>query len=332
MKTETDELNIFAGADPYDDDAEPVTPAERGDLLPGDVGDGTAAPDGDPQPSVADPTAEPAEPGEPPADGEPGETTETTPAEPAEDAPKPKPKAVPYDRFKDVNDRRKSAEARVTELEAQIAKDKQPPAPKEGEQTHDQRMAELRAQYHEAILDNKMEAATELANKISATERDHLLAELHSRTGAQGREDRVTELRRDDFTATAGALEQTYPFLAEGSDSFKPEVVQEAMELFEGLWRSGKYTMPGAALEKAVAYVVREHGLEPTTDSTPTPPPVKKSDIASKVAAAAAQPPASPSGGTAPAEGPVDVDNISEEEWDALPESTRAKLRGDFLS
>jgi len=61
-------------------------------------------------------------------------------------------------------------------------------------------------------------------------------------------------------------------------------------------------------------------------------PAVKNTDIRKKVAAANSQPPQLPGdAGASRGEPSIDLNTLSQEEFDALPEATLQRLRGDIM-
>ena len=107
------------------------------------------------------------------------------------------------------------------------------------------------------------------------------------------------------------------------------------MELRQGFEATGKYT-PTQALLRAVKFVLPENTVKEA--ETPREEPKPKTDaknLRNKVDAANKQPPDTDSVGEQGnsmgknAEDPNPLD-MSEEDWDALPESTLKRMRGDL--
>ena len=111
---------------------------------------------------------------------------------------------------------------------------------------------------------------------------------------------------------------------------FDKALVDEVLDLQGGLVAQG-YT-PADALTKAARYVVGDAidgEVEPAA-----PVEKKKTDVKAKVKIANAQPQNLSSGDSSSAagDGVIDMDTITENEFDALPESKKKELRGDVLA
>jgi hypothetical protein len=107
------------------------------------------------------------------------------------------------------------------------------------------------------------------------------------------------------------------------------------IELYLGYARSGSYTRV-QALQRAATQAARIYGLTAVTDIVPEVPDnviaIKPSDPKKKAEVANSQPPAMEARAPGSSEEPViDFASMSDEEFDALPESTKRRARGDIL-
>ena len=141
----------------------------------------------------------------------------------------------------------------------------------------------------------------------------------------------------------ANELEANFPIFDAKSDEYDEAMTQEVIELRDAFIIKGENAV--AALSKAAKFVISEHGLVHTTDDAPTlageSAPSSKSDdevakkraqVARKLKAAEAQPPALPGESSASrGESSFDINSLSEDEFDALPDATLKRLRGDIL-
>lgn len=252
---------------------------------------------------------EPAAEGAEESGGEPESQSEPEPA---------REQRIPKSRFDDVNERRKAAERRAAELEAQL-KQQAPRSDYDFDAAEDA--------YADALLEGDKEKARSIRREIRAQEMAQAQA-LAQAEANQARELTHTEL---DFRQTCQALEAEFPVFRDGSEEYDQELVDEVVDMHAGFVSRG-YS-PAAAMRKAVNYVARANGLVPASEKQAPAPapaaPAPKSTVASKLDAATKQPPMQ--SGTSGGEVEPDYRNLSDTEWEALPASTVARLRGDFL-
>ncbi len=238
---------------------------------------------------------------------------------------KPKKHMVPKDRLDKVLARNRELEERLARAEAATAK----PEKKDGEKApakFDFDAAE--DDYQDAVLEGNKTKAKEIRNKIRQAERAELAAEMDAKTSNTSAADRTKEA----ILEATGEIERQFPVLDSNSKEYNEDAANEMIELYTGMVAAGK--SPLAALDKALKYVVKEYNLvnDEVEDDTPAP----KKDVKDKVKAAKSQPPKMPTKeepkkkAVDPDE--IDVANMDEDEWDALPESTKARLRGDILA
>jgi len=244
--------------------------------------------------------------------------------------PEPKPEnRIPQSRFNEVNERRKAAEQRARELEQRL-------------QSHDPSKAvqfdfeAKEAEYMEAVLDGRTKEASAIRQEIRAAEQT-AFTEMAKRQAEQARESTKAEL---EFESTVRELNQQYPTFDPESESYSQDLVDEVLEMQSGFVSRG-YS-PAAAVKRAAMYVARFHGLDnpPEEESrglseakeAPEPKPrrQKKTNVKQKLEQAAKQPPKQ-QGKSSKEEAPAKLDDMTEDEFDALPEATKARLRGDVF-
>lgn len=309
--------NIFGGEILENED---FSSADRGDAV--DSLESLIEPE--PAPVIPEePPAEPAPPSEPeePAPTDPEEPPVEEPEPPAED-PENKPtdkQLIPRARFNELNDQKKAAENRVKELEARLNSNVPPT-----QYDFDAKEKE----YMDAVLEGDHAKALALRKDIRAAEMD-LARTVATQTAAQAKEATKAEL---DFDSTVQSIETDYPAFDQTSPEYNQDLVDEALELHASFVGRG-YT-PAAAMRKAVNYVTKVNGLvaksEQTAPPAPTPPPrTQPSTVKSKLDTAASQPPMQQ--GTSGGEVEPNYAQLSDEEWDALPAATLARLRGDLM-
>lgn len=255
-------------------------------------------------------------PGAPPVEAA-AEVAQTPPA--VEDAPTPpaepeiKDIRIPKARFDEVNERRKLAEAKLQEMERQLAQTK---APVNAD------LDAMEQSYMTAVLDGDQAQALEIRRQIRAAEMratQERIAQYSSTT----REETKASLALE---ATIKELQVKYPVFDETSDAFKPEYSEEALELFQTFAQKLPRDL---AMRKAVDYVVRVNGLESPAPAPAPQPAAKPTGLKQKLEAANAQPPVVAGRSAAPSA--ADILSMTDEEFDALPVSEVRRLRGDRL-
>lgn len=122
------------------------------------------------------------------------------------------------------------------------------------------------------------------------------------------------------------------PVLDQDSDQYDDSVVDEVADLQEAFIAKG--VSPADALYRAVNYVIRNTGTGAPEQPQDRPVDKKVTDIKKNLKTASSQPPSNQkvgddNGATGMKGDVLDVADLSEEEFDALPESTLRKLRGD---
>ena len=255
-----------------------------------------------------------------------------------EPVPEPKPKAkgqtVPKSRMDEV-----IAERNELRREMEALKEAQKPAAPAAP-AYDFEGKEK--QYQELILDGEAEKATALRTEINQKTRETLSAEL-----AQEVETTIT--RKNEETAlqlAADQLQSDFPQFNEDSSDYNEALTQEVIDLRDAFIIKGE--RPVDALAKASDFVIRNHVLsapapeeETSTGLAGKAAPAKKNvdevskkraEVAKKLDAASKQPPELPGeSSSSHGEKAVDISTLSEEEFNALPEATLKRLRGDIF-
>jgi type IV secretory pathway VirJ component len=287
------------------------------------------APEEDDEPAAE--TAEEPVVAEEKAEVEPAAEPETVEvAEPeAKKAPEPEQKKpmVPKSRLDEVLAKQKALQKQLDDLMA--AKNAAETAPN----AYD--FAAKEVEYQNMVLDGQHDKAAALRQEIRQAERAQLEYEL-----TQKMEQKVTQSQQMSALQQAAAdLETNFPVFDRSSPDFNESYTQEVIDLRDAFIVKGDN--PVAALSKAAKFVIREYGLvdsgTPTLASTSSTPVVdevakKRADVARKMKAAEAQPPAMPGESSAArGEKALDIMQLSEEEFNALPAATLKRLRGDLV-
>ena len=234
-----------------------------------------------------------------------------------------KEKKVPYDRFDDVNKKRKLAEEENTRLKAQLEQYTQEKEPEP--EPYDYATQEKAAM--DALLEGDQDKYAALRSEIRTAEREETLREARkiSSLGDKQVQDNLT------FEETGARLELRYPELSTESTSYNEAAREEMLDLYVGYAKSGLYTRP-QALQKAAESAAKIYSLGATAEE-PAPDNVvrlKQPDIKKKAKAAGDQPPVMESTSVRE-EARRDISSMSDEEYAGLPESTKRRMRGDIL-
>ena len=244
----------------------------------------------------------------------------------AEEKPSKKP-MVPKARLDEVLAKQKALQKQLDEIKAANEKSEEAP------EAYDFDAKEV--EYQNMVLDGETEKAVALRREIRQAERAQLEYEMRqemTQTVSQDRE--MTALQQ-----AAAAMEEAYPVFDKNSESYNEDYTNEVVELRDMFMVKGYDAV--AALSRAVKYVVSDHGLDEVQESAPSlagkPQKTdelakKRAQVGKKLKAAEAQPPELPGESSSMhGEKAIDIANMTEEEFDALPEATLKRLRGDIL-
>ena len=247
--------------------------------------------------------------------------------QPKETTKKSKPNhMIPKARLDEVLDKLKASQKELEDLKT--ASTPPPDAP----EAYD--FDEKEAEYMNLVLDGQQKEAVALRQQIRTAEKTQLEWEMSQK---------MAETVSFNQTATtlqraASELEATFPVFDKTSDQYSEEMTQEVIELRDAFIIKGED--PVAALSKAAAFVVKSNELI-TAEEQPaladsTAPKVdevakKRGEVTKKLSQAKAQPPELPGESSSTrGEKPINLANMSEEEFNALPAATLKRLRGDL--
>ena len=326
----TEQLAYYGG----DGDEIEVDEADRGDVVIPEDDDGEEADDAD------EPKEEPS--GEEEVQGDDDDADEAEGEDEAVDEsddddsegdedPAPKPdKGIPRHRFNEVNQRMRDAEAENASLRAEREAGKVETVDK-----FDFDAAE--EEYMGLLLDGKTKDASAARRVIREAEKAEIKAEARAET--------MTEVDSTHAERVLNALtteaENLFPQFDAKAAEFDPAIVAKTVTFMRGYQAQGE--TPDDAFISALADSIEFFGLDdteslgnvvtPKTGKTVTKKdPIRK--VKEKIAASkrAVKPLADAGQGSADAGTVIpDIDQMSEDELDALPESMLARMRGDIL-
>lgn len=254
-----------------------------------------------------------------------------------EDDGKPKKKVdqgIPRSRFNEVNERMKRAEAKIAQLES-TDKAKEDAA----EEQYDFDAAE--ENYMALLLDGKTKEAAAQRKEIREAEEARFIAKATSTTKSEVSLDQQQEA----LNKLSSEAEQMFPMFDENSDDYNQEATDKVIVFMRG------YASQGMNLDDAfvagLADVLEIYNVDTgsqgdgdTKDEDEEKPskktrkkkPIKKVKKKLDDAKKQGQTPAGEGKGSADAGVAVpDIEQMTDEELDALPAEKLARLRGDFV-
>ena len=186
------------------------------------------------------------------------------------------------------------------------------------------------AEYQQLVLDGEADKATALRTEIRNAEREQMMFEVQQKMGQTVQQSQEAI----QLQTTANLIQEQYPILDENSQEYNKDMADEVIDLRDAFIVQGYQAAD--ALTKATKYVVGTNTPEPAQAPAPKQQAAveqkkKKATVKKKIAASQSQPPDLQGQGNAErGEGTLDVNALSEDEFNALPEETLRRLRGDF--
>jgi len=240
---------------------------------------------------------------------------------------KPTRPMVPKSRLDEVLNKQKALQKQLDDMKAaqQPAED----APEE------YNFSEKEMEYQNAVLDGEAEKAAQLRAEIRQAERAQIQYEMNQKmTDAVSQNQQASALQQ-----AATALEAEFPIFDAKSEQYDEALTQEVIELRDAFMIKGENAV--AALSKAAKYVISENSLIDATPSLASGEAPKKAvdemakkraEVSRKLKVADSQPPEmAGEGASIRGEKGLDLNNLSEDEFNALPEATLKRLRGDIV-
>jgi len=265
-------------------------------------------------------------------DGDTPEEEEVAAEAPEEVAPtKTKKPMVPKSRLDEVLSKQKALQKQLDDMKAaQVVAES---APEEYD------FATKEVEYQTLVLDGEAEKAAALRQEMRKAEREQMAFEMRQEmTQTVNQNQQATALQ-----TAATDLEVNFPVFDQNSESYNAEYTQEVIDLRDAFITQGLGAVE--ALGKAANFVVKSYDLvEAEADEgsalSGSKAPARRADevakkraeVSRKLRAADAQPPELPGESSANrGEKGLDVASMSEDEFNALPEATLKRLRGDIV-
>lgn len=181
--------------------------------------------------------------------------------------------------------------------------------------------------YMQAVRDGEDDKALEIRDAIRTAERaEHTAA---------SREDTVEVDDKAAMVRAAAAIEENFPQFVKGHAEFNQEATDRVVKMRNALIASGSSMV--SALNEAVEFVVNKYGFDKPLEEVPDPKVVnlddkRKKDTAKKIDLQKKQPPdMDGEGERSRSQSEIDLNEMSEDEFNALPETTKRRLRGDII-
>lgn len=278
---------------------------------------------------------EPAAEGDQPTEGD----QQKPDAEPQADAAKaedekPKPERnrnlIARHRYNYQKQQRDLAEQRATELErqAKALKEENERLKAQGESTTTNELEQQINDFDLKIEEARIDGDAKEAARLRAEQRklEQQLVQGAFQRDEPPRVDEMSVIQRASenlkLEQTIATLEQQYPMLEEGNEQFDADLSNEVMDNYELFVR--KYP-PSVAMERAVTYVTRAHGVDPAGDNA-----ARQTNVSRNAKAAAAQPPSLDDVGmdssAAGASQKQDVMAMSQDDFESLSDEEIEKM------
>lgn len=225
---------------------------------------------------------------------------------------------IPRHRYDSAAQRAKEAEAKLAAYEAEVNKTKA----KDPVDDYEAQLAELDLKQAKLLADGEYEAAAKIAQQTRAIDRKRMEEEFENRS-THSSNATIEQIRLDQAIDT---ITTTYSVLNPESEDYDQSAVDEVLSLQRAFVSSGKN--PTQALHDAVHYA--------RIEGTPAPAAEKKrkTDVGKNLDTQKRTPPDTGKAGadsdTSGMKDKIpDINSLSEEEFDALPEATLRRMRGD---
>lgn len=244
---------------------------------------------------------------------------------------------IPKARFDEAvgkeREAREAAERRAAELERQLAERQQTQAATVEIETLEAKVSELEVKYAQLLADGETEDAAKVRQEIRQSER--AIARYEAQQDAKQTTSQILEAER--FELAVAKLEAEHSFLNPKSEDYDAEVVEMILDRQASLVNRG--TAPSKALTDATAFILKRLAPPAKTEEQGLTAAAKVDDrkaaqVAKNLDVQNRQPPSMKGVGLDSdklgEKGLPSIASMTAEEFAALPEATKARLRGDL--
>lgn len=236
---------------------------------------------------------------------------------------------IPKHRFDEISDKLKKRDEELEALRQQIDALVEDKTAEPEPEPYDYETKEKEAL--DAVLEGDAEKYARIQSEIRAQLKTEAIAEA-KKNASQGDESVREQLL---FEETGAKIEAEFPQLDVNSEQFEAEARQELIDLYVGYAATGQLSR-AEALQKAAEKVVRMYDYNNQATEEPEDGKVvklqkKKSNPKKKQEVADKQPPVMEGTAEHQDEPKFDFSSMSDEEFEALPEATKRRARGDIL-
>jgi hypothetical protein len=248
---------------------------------------------------------------------------------------------IPKSRFDEAvgkeREAREAAERRAAELERQLQAGEQQVARTEQIEQIEAQISALEEKHADLLLDGNAKEAAAVMKQIRMAERQIATAEAEQRATM-----RINQtLEKQTFNATVARIEADFPQFNPESESFDADLVELVLSKQQTLMRS-EGLAPSAAMDKAARDVAERFLKQPEPKEEPkglaaakVAEDRKAAQLAKNLDTMKKQPASMKDVGIdsdkAGKQSEIDVSSMTVDELNALPASTLAKLRGDYV-
>jgi hypothetical protein len=249
------------------------------------------------------------------------------------DAPAKKGGSIPKDRFDDVNAKRKAAEEELADLRNRLKALEEggkpaDPEPKEEPADPRAKLKELRAARKTALDDGELDEFDRLDAEIQEELVRIARAEFSQEQDTKSSQQKVSEA----MTAIAQDAYVAYPFLDVSKEGYDVDAVNAVTARRNELYAQGKSlpdALKQAVEEKGPRFAVLNGVTVDKTAADKLRADRKSAEVQKRASASVSQPADLKGGDGEPVR--VDVSKLSDAEFRKLPESVKARARGDIV-
>lgn len=248
---------------------------------------------------------------------------------------------IPKSRFDEAvgkeREAREAAEKRAAELERKLQAGEREAVRTEQIEAIEASIAAMEEKHAELLLDGNGKDAAKVMKEIRMAERQIATAEAESRASAQINQ----RLEAQKFDTVVARIEADHPQFNPESESYDADLVELVLSKQNALMRVEGLT-PSQAMDNAAKYVA-ERFLKQAEQVKEEPKGLgkkqvedrKEEQVRKNLETQKRQPASMKESGIdsdkAGKTSDIDIGNLTVDEFAALPEATKAKLRGDYI-